>query len=100
MIAEFFFFLNVRGTDMMTGFWEQLLARFGRWNHRRATIHALRELSDWQLRDIGLTRGEIPTVVEAAFAAKHPAHPSDAPAATRTRVRPQAPAKGGPAVAA
>ena len=46
---------------MITGFLEQLLARFARWNHRRATVHALRELSDWQLRDIGLTRGEIPT---------------------------------------
>ncbi len=85
---------------MTTGFLEQLLARFARWNHRRATVHALRELSDWQLRDIGLTRGEIPTVVEAAFAAKHVAHPTGAPPPSRTRVRPQAPANGGPAVAA
>lgn len=85
---------------MITDFLEQLRARFARWNHRRATIHALGELSDWQLRDIGLTRGEIPAVVEAAFAAKHSAHPTDAPPASRTRVRPQAPASGGPAVAA
>ena len=85
---------------MITDFLEQLLARLARWNHRRATIHALRGLPDWQLRDIGLTRGEIPAVVEAAFAAKRPAHPSDASPAIRARAHPQTPASGGPAVAA
>jgi uncharacterized protein YjiS (DUF1127 family) len=85
----------------MIGLLQQLLARFARWNHRRATIHALRKLSDWQLRDIGLTRGEIPTVVGAAFEAKAQTRSTNVSPASRTRVRPQAPAaNGGPAVAA
>lgn len=79
---------------------QSLLAGLRRWNHRRATINALRELSDWQLRDIGLTRGEIPAVVDSALGAKVQLHPSDALPATRVRVRPQASGNGGPAVAA
>lgn len=83
---------------MTTDFLRQLLARFKRWNHRRATIHALRGLADWQLRDIGLTRGEIPAVVEVAFRAKDQSRPVDAPPAPR--LCPQAPANPGPVVAA
>lgn len=71
---------------MITDFLEQLLARFKRWNHRRATIHALHGLSDWQLRDIGLTRDEIPAVVEAAFEAKGRVRPSVVSPASRARV--------------
>lgn len=85
---------------MTIGFLQQLFARFRRWNHRRATIQALSGLPEWQLRDIGLTRGEIPAIVEAAFAAKDQAPALDTPPATRARLRPQAPASGGPAVAA
>lgn len=85
---------------MITGFFEQLRARYTRWNHRRATIHALHGLSDWQLRDIGLTRGEIPAVVDAALGAIACLHSSETPPAERVRVRGQASANGGPAVAA
>jgi uncharacterized protein YjiS (DUF1127 family) len=45
----------------------QISKAWARWNHRRLTIRALSELSDWQLRDIGLTRDEIPQVVDAAL---------------------------------
>jgi uncharacterized protein YjiS (DUF1127 family) len=79
---------------------QQLLARFRRWHHRRATVQALHKLSDWQLRDIGLTRGEIPAIVDAAFEAKEQASRSYTPPTTRVRVHPQAPANGGPAIAA
>jgi uncharacterized protein YjiS (DUF1127 family) len=85
---------------MTIDFLRQLSARFKRWNHRRATIRALSGLSEWQLRDIGLTRGEIPAIVEAAFAAKQQAHALGRPPASRARLRPQAPASGGRAVAA
>lgn len=85
---------------MTIDFFRQLSARFKHWNHRRATIQALSGLSDWQLRDIGLTRAEIPAIVEAAFAAEQQAHALDRPPAPRVRLRPQTPASGGPAVAA
>lgn len=38
-----------------------------RWQKRR-TARALDRLSDWMLRDIGVTRGEIPRVVDEIFA--------------------------------
>lgn len=38
-----------------------------RWQKRR-TARALDRLSDWMLRDIGVTRGEIPRLVEEIFA--------------------------------
>ena len=37
-----------------------------RWQKRR-TARALDRLSDWMLRDIGVTRGEIPRVVDEIF---------------------------------
>jgi uncharacterized protein YjiS (DUF1127 family) len=43
----------------------QMGAALGRWRRRRAGIRALNELSDRQLQDIGLTRGQIPETVEA-----------------------------------
>lgn len=38
-----------------------------RWQKRR-TAWALDRLSDWMLRDIGVTRGEIPRLVDEIFA--------------------------------
>ena len=37
-----------------------------RWQKRR-TVRALDRLNDWMLRDIGVTRGEIPRVVDEIF---------------------------------
>lgn len=36
-----------------------LLARYRAWADTRATRHALRQLSDRELADIGITRGDI-----------------------------------------
>jgi uncharacterized protein YjiS (DUF1127 family) len=85
---------------MTTDFLRPLIARLKRWNHRRATVQALHELSDWQLRDLGLSRGEIPAIVEAAFAPKEQAYPTHAPPGTHVRLHRQAPTERGPAVAA
>lgn len=35
-----------------------------RWHTRNVTIRELAALSDWQLRDLGVTRGEIPSLVD------------------------------------
>jgi uncharacterized protein YjiS (DUF1127 family) len=35
-----------------------------RWHTRNVTIRELSALSDWQLRDLGITRGEIPSLVD------------------------------------
>ena len=35
-----------------------------RWHTRNVTIRELTALSDWQLRDLGITRGEIPGLVD------------------------------------
>jgi uncharacterized protein YjiS (DUF1127 family) len=35
-----------------------------RWHTRNVTIRELTALSDWQLRDLGVTRGEIPSLVD------------------------------------
>jgi uncharacterized protein YjiS (DUF1127 family) len=40
------------------------------WHRRRATIQALKELPDWVLRDIGVLRSEIPSVVDAVLSAE------------------------------
>lgn len=39
--------------------------RYQQWRRKRAAIEELRRLSDRTLRDIGLSRAEIPAVVEA-----------------------------------
>ncbi|MFQ5938048.1 MAG: DUF1127 domain-containing protein [Acidiferrobacterales bacterium] len=60
---------------------EQLFSRVQQWNRRRATIRTLRSLSDWQLKDIGLTRGQIPAAVDAALNGTTRAHTASVPAA-------------------
>ncbi|MFQ5757460.1 MAG: DUF1127 domain-containing protein [Acidiferrobacterales bacterium] len=55
---------------MRTEFIDRLLAGLRRWNRRRATVRALNGLSDWQLKDLGISRGEISEVVEARLRAE------------------------------
>ncbi len=45
---------------MITRFFRAL----GRWHTRNVTIRELTALADWQLRDLGVTRGEIPSLVD------------------------------------
>ncbi len=46
-----------------------------RWHTRNVTIRELAALSDWQLRDLGVTRGEIPSLVDG-LVSKAPALPA------------------------
>lgn len=50
-----------------------LTRAFKRWRQRRASIRALQVLSDWQLKDIGVPRGDIPAVVDRDLGAPSPA---------------------------
>lgn len=45
---------------MITRFFQAL----NRWHTRNVTIRELAALSDWQLTDLGITRGEIPLLVD------------------------------------
>ncbi len=45
---------------MITRFFRAL----GRWHTRNVTIRELSALSNWQLQDLGITRGEIPSLVD------------------------------------
>lgn len=51
----------------------KIFALLHRWNRRRVTINALMALSDWQLKDLGITRGQIPEIVDARLSGKPPA---------------------------
>lgn len=57
-----------------------------RWRHRRrGAIRELRRLSDWQLEDIGIVRGEIPAVVDKLLSSKQVvAYPTNPAAQTST----------------
>ncbi len=60
-----------------------------RWRRRQSAIRVLMELSDRQLSDIGLTRGEIPEAVDRALLRDFGARPCSetiSPAPKRTRV--------------
>ena len=46
---------------MITRFFQALRRR----HTRNVTIRELSALSNWQLRDLGVTRGEIPSLVDA-----------------------------------
>lgn len=52
-------------TLRVVSFFERGYDAFVSWRTARATASALSELSDKQLRDIGLTRGDILDVAEA-----------------------------------
>jgi uncharacterized protein YjiS (DUF1127 family) len=54
------------------------------WPERRAAYLALRALSDRELEDIGLTRGDIPRVFDPDF--RMPAAPAKANQPARSRV--------------
>ncbi|MCC6716273.1 MAG: DUF1127 domain-containing protein [Acetobacteraceae bacterium] len=49
------------------GAFSRVLAAFLSWRARRATIAELSALSDAQLADIGISRGEVPMLYDAAF---------------------------------
>jgi uncharacterized protein YjiS (DUF1127 family) len=57
-----------------------------RWQpRRRGAIRELTRLSDWQLQDIGIVRGEIPAVVDTLLSSTRAAiHPAGAAARTST----------------
>jgi uncharacterized protein YjiS (DUF1127 family) len=74
---------------MTTEFIDRLLAGLRRWNRRRATVRALNGLSDWQLKDLGISRGEIGEVVEAWLRAQPAPVRAATPGAVVTRPAPQ-----------
>ena len=49
--------------DWLNGRVQELLRELLRWDKRRATIKALQQLDDRELRDIGLSRGQIEAAV-------------------------------------
>ena len=49
-----------------------LTRAFRRWRQRCASIRALQVLSDWQLKDIGVPRGDIPAIVDRDLSAAPP----------------------------
>ena len=48
-----------------------LLEKVASWHHRRDAIRSLERLDDRLLRDIGLTRHDIPAAVDATLAGRH-----------------------------
>jgi len=56
--------------------------RYRRWRRKRTAIEELRRLSDHALKDIGLSRAEIPAVVEALTAQETASDQPDRPQAT------------------
>ena len=55
-----------RSTSHFTGFFGTLVSAFAAWNDTRVTRNALSRLSDRELDDIGLTRGDIDTIATRA----------------------------------
>lgn len=50
----------------ITGVFSYVIAAFVAWNDQRATRNALSGLSDRELEDIGLVRGDIDTVAQTS----------------------------------
>ncbi len=74
---------------MTTKFIDRLLAGLRRWNRGRATVRALNGLNDWQLKDIGISRGEISGFVETWLRAEPAPVRAATPVAVVTRPAPQ-----------
>jgi uncharacterized protein YjiS (DUF1127 family) len=55
-----------RATDLLHGLVARLAARLGYWRRYRATVAELERLTDAQLADIGIMRGNILAVARAA----------------------------------
>ncbi len=55
-----------RSTNHFGGFAGALVSTFAAWNDARVTRNALSRLSDRELDDIGLTRGDIDTIAARA----------------------------------
>ena len=64
-MATFDHFQTARPALPTTGLFSAMLGRVVAWNDRRVTVKMLSKLTDRELRDIGLDRGDI-----AAFAAR------------------------------
>lgn len=60
--------LGAVSTLRLVSFVERAIDGFAAWRSARATAEALNELSDKQLADIGLSRGEIVEVAETLAA--------------------------------
>ncbi|MFQ5755181.1 MAG: DUF1127 domain-containing protein [Acidiferrobacterales bacterium] len=50
----------------------RLVEPLRRWYRSHVTVRQLEGLSDWQLKDIGVVRGEIPAFVDALLAKETP----------------------------
>ncbi len=57
------FAINRAATGSVSGFFASLLAAVANWNDARVTRNALSKLSDRELDDIGLCRGDIDGIV-------------------------------------
>ncbi len=55
-----------RAGSHFSGFFGTLVSTFAAWNDARVTRNALSRLSDRELDDIGLSRGDIDTIVTRA----------------------------------
>jgi uncharacterized protein YjiS (DUF1127 family) len=55
-----------RAADFLHGLFARLGARIGYWRRYRATVAELQRLTDAQLADIGITRGNIFAVARSA----------------------------------
>ncbi len=67
------------------GLASRLMAALRRSHRRRVTIRTLEQLADWQLKDMGIPRGDIPAVVDRHVNA---APPSPRAMASRPRIGP------------
>jgi uncharacterized protein YjiS (DUF1127 family) len=56
--------LGAAATHRIVALFERAVEAVAAWRRSRATVDALAELSDKQLADIGLTRGDIAEVAE------------------------------------
>ena len=54
------------------GLASRLMAALRRSHRRRVTIRALEQLVDWQLKDMGIPRGDIPAIVDRHLNAAPP----------------------------
>ncbi|MEE8211025.1 MAG: DUF1127 domain-containing protein [Acidiferrobacterales bacterium] len=70
----------------------RLMAALRRSHRRRVTIRALEQLADWQLKDMGILRGDIPAIVDRHLNA---APPSPRAMASRPSIGPVESTAGG-----
>ncbi len=54
-------------SDFLAGALKRMVKAFIRWNQRHALNHRLQAMPDYLLKDIGISRGQIPAVVSGAL---------------------------------